>query len=127
MSFVSFDVSWFVHEHPEQNKDMAAIMQKIVSHLRIGTIPSFLSYCLFVIMREICGPINNPKKLSRPSLRHVLKVLRDYLSLLMNRPMSDIELSSDYEGKFKKAGGKIGKLCILLGRSLGARPMRAKG
>jgi len=75
VSFVSFDVSWVVHEHPAQNKDMTAMIQKIISHLRIGMIPSFLLYCFFVIMREIWRSINSPEKLSRASLQHVLKDL----------------------------------------------------
>jgi hypothetical protein len=74
VSFVSFDVPWVVHEHPEQNNDMTAIMQKIASQLRIGTIPSFLFDSSFSIMREICRSINSSEKLSRASLQHVLTV-----------------------------------------------------
>ena len=40
-----------------------AIMQKIVTHLRIETIPSFLSYSFFAIMREIQRSINSSEKL----------------------------------------------------------------
>jgi len=61
VSFVSLDVSRVVHEHPKQNKDMTATMQKIVSQLRIGTISSFSFYSFFVIMREIRRSINSLK------------------------------------------------------------------
>jgi hypothetical protein len=50
-----FDVRSVVHEHPKQNKHRIASKAKIITHLTIGTIPSFLSYSFFSIMLRICG------------------------------------------------------------------------
>jgi hypothetical protein len=81
VSFMSFDVSRVVHEHPKQNEDMTAIMQKIVSQLRIGTIPSFSCYSFIAIMREICRSINRSEKLFRASFQDVLEVFNPFVNL----------------------------------------------
>jgi hypothetical protein len=82
VSFVSFDVSRVVHEHPKQNKDMTATMQKIVSQFRIGRIPSFLFYFFFVIMREIRRSVNRSEKLSGASFQNVLEVFNPFVNLI---------------------------------------------
>jgi hypothetical protein len=60
---VLFDDSFVVQAHPKNNKDMMAIMQKIITHLRIETNPSFRSYSFFAIIREIQRSINSSEKL----------------------------------------------------------------
>ena len=67
LNIVSFGVSWVVHEHPKQNKDMTAIAQKIISQLRIGSIPSIFFNSFHGIMQEICGSINRSEELSQLS------------------------------------------------------------
>jgi len=82
---VAFDDSFVVQAHPKQNKDMTAIRQKIITPLRIETIPSFLSYSFFAIMREILRSINPSKKLSRTSLQPVLKVFKPFVILIKSK------------------------------------------
>jgi len=60
---VLFDDSFVVQAHPKHNKDMMAIMQKIITHLRIETNPSPSSYSSFAIMREIQRSINSSEKI----------------------------------------------------------------
>jgi hypothetical protein len=69
---VAFDDSFVVQAHPKQNKDMTAIRQKIITPLRIETIPSFLSYSFFAIMREILRSINPSKKLCHLKIKSAL-------------------------------------------------------
>jgi hypothetical protein len=60
---VLFDDSFVVQAHPKHNKDMMAIMQKIITHLRIETNPSPSSYSSLAIIREIQRSINSSEKL----------------------------------------------------------------
>jgi len=60
---VPFDVPSVVHEHPKHNKDRITSEAKIITHLSIGTIPSFLFYSLFPIMLGIYRGINTCEEL----------------------------------------------------------------
>jgi hypothetical protein len=82
---VAFDDSFVVQAHPKQNKDMTAIMQKIITQYRIEMIPSFLSYSFFAIMREILRSINPSKKLSRTSFQPMLKVFKPFVILIESK------------------------------------------
>jgi hypothetical protein len=80
-----FDVSSVVHEHPRQDKDRIASKAKIITHLSIGTIPSFLFLIFFLIMLKIYGLINRSERLCGASSSHIIEVLASCLS---SRPAS---------------------------------------